>query len=303
MSKITTSASALLDGLKRLYDVLSDFEPELERIEIDHQNTEATLIFGVEVPDSFFNRAGNTINLERPLNFTLEEILSEDLLHSYDIAQTSDTEYQIPVKELDPSEQYKLKITGTPSRTALDNLFKQDQYKGRVSRSKYEYNVVYSCGFITWDSDPVVTVITNYRDTIDFDENYLPRKVREALPSSISEYQSDAWTTPYNPEGGDKGSSIDRKGLPDEVQKILTVPADERDWWFSGEVMSDFITTEGPINYFDHANTNQESPIPRSFTVILRSEFAEGQGLTEGTVVFQKKNFWEEVENELLQKS
>lgn len=302
MSLFTVRASTLLGGARKLYDVLSDFDPDLERIEIDHNSTEASLYFGVEVPDSFLQRSGNTVDLERPVDFTLDGIRSKDQLHTYEIEQISGTEYRLPADKLDASEEYRLILSGRPSQTALSDLIRTDHFKGRIGRNQYEYNIVYNNGAVTWDDNTVVTVINDYRDEVVFDEQYLPRSLREKMPGTADEWHSEAWTTTYEPNEDTQDTSIDREDLPEEVRVILSSAPHGGDWWFSASVMGDYVTIEGPIDYYDLEVENLESPIPRRFTVVSRTDFNEKQKQTTGTIIFEKADFWKETRAEHLQK-
>jgi hypothetical protein len=301
MVDITVPIGSLVSGATRVIDILGDFEPELERIEVNYEHGDARLFFGVTVPDQFFDRARSTVTLERPLNCTLEAIQNKNLLESYDIAQLSDTEYEFPAGELDSSEEYRLVIAGRASTDVLDELITRDCFTGKRTRNAYERNLVYNPGAVTWDGSTVETVISEYRDAVEFDENYLPRSVREAIPETISEYQSTAWRTPHDPESEITDTSANVEDLPEEVRDLIELPADERDWWFSAEVMGDFVQMEGPMKYHDLQTDDGELPVPQSFEVHARTEFPEGQGLMEGTITFRKTSFWEELEEELLQ--
>lgn len=299
---LSVRASSLFAGARKVYDVLSNFDPELARVEIDHGRSKAILLFDVEVPDKFFHRKSSNIKVERPVNFTFNALRSKDQLQTYNIEQISDTEYHFPADRLDHTKDYRLIMSGKPSQDALETIIRRDQYDGRIGREQYECCVVYNNGAITWEDNTVITIINNYQDQIDFDERYLPRKFRKELDEISREHHSDAWSTEYDPDGKTQSTSISLEQLPEEVQTIISNTPSGGDWWFSSKVISDFITVEGHINYSDIETETSGVPIPRGFTVISRTDFDAKAIQAKGTIIFNKGEFWKETKNEYLQK-
>lgn len=301
MNQITYPISSLVAGAQKITEILSDFDPELERIEIDYDTSAAKLIYGVTVTDEFLTRTKSTISLDRPLGCTLKAIQNKNLLHEYDILEVSDTEYKIPVKELDSSEEYRIIITGRASREILDDMIERDCYSKRKTRCRYQQSIVYNVGAVTWDDSEVVTVITSYLDSVSFDDKYLPRNIREVLPDSMDSYHSEAWTTPYELDEANNDPRAHIDALPDPIQNLINASTEDLSWWFSSEVLGDFIETDEKINYRDVILGESDLPLPLGFDVETRTEFGEQQGLIEGTVEFEKEEFWKETRQEFTE--
>lgn len=301
MDEITYPIGSIVSGAQKIRNIFSDFKPELERIEIDYAVSEATLYFGVTVPDKYLTRKQSAITLERPVGFTLEAIRGKNFLSEVEITETSDSKYKISAEDLDTTEEYQLIISGRVSQDIIDDIISRDCYSKRKTREKYQKNIVYNVGAVTWDDSEVVTVITRYLDSVQFDEYYLPRKVRQLLPNSVEDYQSDAWTTQFNQDYTTQDSRAKIESLPDPIQNLINTSENDSPWWFSAEVMGDYIEINGKINYRDVIFAKTDLPLPVTFDVETRTEFEEQQGLLEGTVEFEKEKFWKDTRNEFTE--
>ena len=299
MTDAENGSKILLKLVERARDALTDFDADLERVDVEFSSELVKLFFKFEIPQNSVDRWGNSVTFDRPLNFTIEEIRNnQNPAKSYEKPSHDNETIEIAVGDLEPGE-YTVILSSNVRQSNLERMVARKQFDTRVTRRSYDHNLIYKKD-LTVTSGGVPTVITAFKDEIIYDNRYIPRVYRNGLENGIETAHSTAWSTPHNPESEIVDTTIDTDQLPQGIQQLLELPVEKRRRWFGPRVMGDFVTIEGGVKYHGIDIDDDPEPIPQEFIVESQTNFEKDEILVEGTVRFKKQEYWEEIKENLL---
>lgn len=294
-------ASTVISGLKTLIEKLSDFEPEMQGAVIDYGDKKADLHFTVRVPDGFLDRKKSSIVI--PEDFKFKSLRGQGIKITDNEVSWRPTEWHIPAKELSEGDDYTLILESRLSKDDLDPVVMDKSSTGRISRNKFEHNLVVSYLPIYKNDEPIWVRIHDVRVQRTYDERYIISDLREQLDSLFESESgfSDNWQTQYDEDKNNRIiQEIAAESNHDQID--ITSLLDLLERRFSEEIISDFIEVDEPFKFHGIFISKGELIIPRNFVVTTRVEIHEDRQIAEGVLTFNRSSFWTETEQEVRQK-
>jgi hypothetical protein len=252
----------------------------------------AELEFTIEIPQSQLDRTGSAIKLKIPDEYEFQYLRHNERLERLEpssmVSRAGDVyEWKIPAPE---PGKYTLVIDGPLTSDLLETIIKTDQKEGKTIRTKYinRIRVRY-----TPISD-VETLIEEYPTTVDFDRRYLLTEVREVISALDSDEMelSNEWETIND---GKMSFTVNSVTTSDNSTLAELVPAIRTR--VNQGFVQEHIRITGDKLVFDDIDFNRnELGLPKSFSVTTIANLESGSVNTEEKVIFQKSEFWEEID-------